>query len=65
MEDTGGPGEKHRPVASHWQTLLHSVVWSTPHPDRDSNSQHKWWQAQISSHETFLVQSMFKDWKAK
>jgi hypothetical protein len=24
--DTGGPGENHRPVASHWQTLSHNVV---------------------------------------
>jgi hypothetical protein len=23
MEETGGPGENHRPVASHWQTLSH------------------------------------------
>jgi hypothetical protein len=23
-------GENHRPVASHWQTLSHNVVWSTP-----------------------------------
>jgi len=29
-EETGGPGENHRPVASHWQTLLHYVIWSTP-----------------------------------
>jgi len=26
MEETGGPGENHRPVASHWQTLSHNVV---------------------------------------
>jgi hypothetical protein len=26
----GGPGENHWPVASHWQTLLHNVVLSTP-----------------------------------
>jgi hypothetical protein len=25
VEDTGVPGENHRPVASHWQTLLHKV----------------------------------------
>jgi len=28
-----------RPVASHWQTLLHKVVSSTPHQTRDSNTQ--------------------------
>jgi hypothetical protein len=26
VEDTGGPGENYRPVASHWQTLSHNVV---------------------------------------
>ena len=25
-EETGGPEENHRPVASHWQTLSHNVV---------------------------------------
>jgi hypothetical protein len=26
LEETGGPGENHRPVASHWQTLSHNVA---------------------------------------
>jgi hypothetical protein len=26
VEETGGPGENHRPVASHWQTLSHNLV---------------------------------------
>jgi len=26
VEETGGPGENHRPVASHWQTLSHNVA---------------------------------------
>jgi hypothetical protein len=26
VEETGGPGENHRPVTSHWQTLSHNVV---------------------------------------
>ena len=30
VEGTGVPGENHRPVASHWQTLSHNVVSSTP-----------------------------------
>jgi hypothetical protein len=32
VEETGVSSENHRPVASHWQTLLHIVVssWSTP-----------------------------------
>ena len=28
---TGVPGENHRPVTSHWQTLSHNVVSSIPH----------------------------------
>ena len=32
VEETGGPGENHRPVTSHWQTLCCS-----PRPDWDSN----------------------------
>jgi hypothetical protein len=39
IEETGVPGEKHRPVASHWQTLSHNVVSSTPRHQQDSNSQ--------------------------
>ena len=30
MEETGVPGENHRPAASHLQTLSHNVVSSTP-----------------------------------
>ena len=26
VEETGEPGENHRAVASHWQTLSHNVV---------------------------------------
>ena len=26
VEETEEPGENHRPVASHWQTLLYNVV---------------------------------------
>jgi len=26
VEETGGPGENHQPVASHGQTLSHNVV---------------------------------------
>jgi hypothetical protein len=26
VEETGGPRENHRPVASHWQALSHNVV---------------------------------------
>jgi len=30
VEETEVPGENHRPVASHWQTLSHNVVSSAP-----------------------------------
>jgi hypothetical protein len=30
VEETGVPGENHRPVASHQQTLSHNVISSTP-----------------------------------
>ena len=30
VEETGVPGENHRPVASHRQILSHKVVWSRP-----------------------------------
>jgi len=39
VEETRIPGENHRPVASHRQTLSHNVVSSTPQHERDSNSQ--------------------------
>ena len=26
VEETGVPGENHRPIASHWQTLPHNYV---------------------------------------
>jgi len=30
VEETRVPRENHRPAASHWQTLSHNVVSSTP-----------------------------------
>jgi len=39
VEETGVPGENHRPVTNHWQTLSHNVVSTTPRHERDSNSQ--------------------------
>ena len=39
VEEAGVPGENHRPVTSHWQTLSHNVVSSTPRHEWDSNSQ--------------------------
>ena len=34
VEETGIPGENHRPVASHLQTFLHNVVSSTSRSPR-------------------------------
>ena len=39
VEETGVPGENHRPVASHWQYLSHNVVSNTPRHQLDSNLQ--------------------------
>jgi hypothetical protein len=41
VEEPGGPGENHRPVESHWQTLSHNGVSSTPPHKQDSNSKFK------------------------
>ena len=30
VDETGVPGENNRPAASHWKTLLHNVLSSTP-----------------------------------
>jgi hypothetical protein len=38
VEETRVPGENHRPVAIHWQTLSHKVASSTPRHERGSNS---------------------------
>jgi len=43
VEETGVPGETHRPVTSHWQTLSHNIVSSTHHHERVQNSQRWWW----------------------
>jgi hypothetical protein len=42
VEETGVPRENHWPVASHWQTLTHNVVLSTPFHELASNSQLQW-----------------------
>jgi len=40
VEETGVPGENHRPVA---KSLANYITYCcTPRPDRDSNSQHQW-----------------------
>jgi hypothetical protein len=38
VEETALYRETHGPVASHWQTLSHNVVSSTPRHERGSNS---------------------------
>ena len=30
LEETGVPEENHEPAESHWQTVLHNAVSSTP-----------------------------------
>jgi len=43
VEKTGGTGDNHRPVTSHWQTLSHNVVWNTTHHVWDSSSWRSSW----------------------
>jgi hypothetical protein len=42
VEETGLPGENHRPAVSHLQTLSHNVVLSTPRHEQCLNSQLLW-----------------------
>ena len=39
VDEIGVLGENHRPAAGYFQTSLHKVLSSTPHYERDSNSQ--------------------------
>jgi len=39
MEETRVPREYYSSATSHWQTLSHEVVSSTPHYERNLNSQ--------------------------
>ena len=48
VAEIGVPREIHRPVASHWQTLSHTILSSTPRHEWGSNSQLKWWYATIA-----------------
>ena len=43
VEETGGPKQNHRPVASHWQTLSHNVVHLAL-----IEIQTQWWQTMIA-----------------
>jgi hypothetical protein len=47
LEETRVPGKNHWPVASHWQTLSHNVVSSTPGDKQGSNSQLQFFDLQI------------------
>jgi hypothetical protein len=39
VEETGVPGENHRPIVSYGQTLSHNDISSTTHHEWGSNSQ--------------------------
>jgi hypothetical protein len=43
VEETGVPWENHWPAISHWQTLSHNVVASTPCHEQGFNPQLYWW----------------------
>jgi len=40
VDETGVPGENHRPAASHWQTLSHNVVHPSMSGIRTSGDRH-------------------------
>ena len=73
VEETGVPGKKQGPVASHWQTLSHNdyAISSTPRHERDSNSQlphdhdvyslHIWSFTIVIIKWLILTQSLFPD----
>jgi hypothetical protein len=52
-------GGNDRPAALHWQTWSHNVVSSTPHHQRDSNSQLK------TNNNLQNATQKTKDWKAR
>ena len=56
MEETGVPGDNQQPVVSHWQTLSHDVVSSTP--------RHEWAIVVICTNCTGNCKSEC-DWKCK
>jgi hypothetical protein len=67
-EETGGNGENHRPVGSHWQTLSHNVVHlglfgiRTGNISGDSHSLHRQLQIQLPydhDHDDALYKRMY------
>ena len=54
-EESGIPGENHRPVASYEQTLSHNVVSSTPSHERDLNSQYNQREIRIFQLRNMLI----------
>jgi hypothetical protein len=42
VDEIGGPGENHRPVSSHWQTLSHNVVHLALVEIRTLNTSGQW-----------------------
>jgi hypothetical protein len=58
VEETGVPGESHRPVASHWQTLSHKIVSSTSRHERGSNSKRAKCLHMDSWFETIITHSL-------
>ena len=53
VEETGGTGENHRHIASHWQTLLHNDVHPSPIGIRTHNMSIRQWDLTITW-ETYL-----------
>ena len=69
MEETGEPEENDWPVASHWQTLSHNVVSSTPRHEWGFERWHTQemqalsvavWQNKSILHEKIFIQLHFE-----
>jgi hypothetical protein len=57
VEETGVPGENHRPAASHWQTLLHNIA--------SSNSQQSLQLKKYISKIVFtFIDDSFSEWES-
>ena len=61
MEEIRVPRENHWSAASHWQTLSHNVVSSTPHHEQGSigiHHKHNWKDKKKSTRQGFLTRKL-------
>ena len=61
VEETRVPGVNHRPAASHWKTLSHNVVSSTP--CLSENQMHLWEMCKIKKNNNQLYNDITLEYK--